>query len=359
MHARGQRLRIDSSIVGMESARRYTSSTIFSRFYKIKDYNGNLGQSSPNLNTAVSGEEEEKETGTANGSEKNQNIFDIQSGFRVNTGRISIRETLGDVFQNIRQQTMRYILDLFFPSRNNTLNVLEDFNLGSVQTVESHEAQYIYEKETTNFSTVGTVKTADGRTINFNLEIGMTREFEQYYETAVVEQQIPLCDPLVINLDSNIAELSDQKFIFDIDGDGIKDEIARLGMGSGYLAIDKNGDGMINDGNELFGTQNGDGFADLAQYDEDGNGWIDENDSIWKHLKIWSQDENGNDVLYTLADKGVGAMNLGNSSTNFSIKDQQTNETLGVIRSTGMFLYENGAVGSMQHVDLAKFNSNA
>ncbi len=343
----------------MESARRYTSSTIFSRFYKIKDYNGNLGQSSPNLNTAVSGEEEEKETGTQNSSEISQNIFDIQSGFRVNKNRLSIRDNPSDVFQNIRQQTMRYILDLFFPSRNNSLNIFENFNLGSLQTMESHEAQYIYEKETTNFSTVGTVHTADGRTINFNLEIGMTREFEQYYETGVIERQISLCDPLVINLDSNIAELSDQKFVFDIDADGIKDEIARLGMGSGYLAIDKNNDGIINDGNELFGTKNGDGFADLAQYDEDGNGWIDENDSIWKHLKIWCQDENGKDVLYTLAEKGVGALNLGSSATDFSIKDQQTNETLGVIRSTGMFLYENGAVGSMQHVDLAKFNSNA
>ncbi len=343
----------------MESARRYTSSTIFSRFYKITDYNGNLGQSSTKLNTAVSGEEEEKGTGTANGSEKNQSIFDIQNGFRVNTNRLSIRETPNDVFQSIKQQTMRYIFDLFFPSRSNNLNVLQDLNVGTINVIESKEAQYIYEKETTNFSTVGCVRTADGRTIDFNLEIGMTREFEQYYEKTVVEKNIALCDPLVINLDSNIAELSDQKFIFDIDGDGIKDEIARLGSGSGYLAIDKNDDGIINDGNELFGTKNGDGFADLARYDEDGNGWIDENDSIWNYLKIWSQDENGNDILYTLAEKGVGAMNLGNSATNFSIKDQQTNETLGVIRSTGMFLYENGAVGSMQHVDLAKFNQNA
>ena len=358
MHARGQRLRIDSSIVGMESARRYTSSNLFSRFYKITDYNGNLGQSSSNLNAAVNGEEEEKGTGAANGSEQNQSIFDLQSGFRVNTSRLSIRENPSNILQSIQQQSMSYVLDLFFPGKSNKLSTLQNFNMVSLNTIESKEVQYIYEKETTNFSTVGCVRTADGRTINFNLEIGMTREFEQYYEKSVVEKQITLCDPLVINLDTNIAELSDQKFIFDIDGDGIKDEIARLGKGSGYLAIDKNGDGIINDGNELFGTQNGDGFADLAQYDEDGNGWIDENDSIWSHLKIWSQDENGNDVLYTLAEKGVGAMNLGNSATNFSIKNQQ-NETLGVIRSTGMFLYENGAVGSMQHVDLAKFNQNA
>ena len=66
-----------------------------------------------------------------------------------------------------------------------------------------------------------------------------------------------------------MAEVSDQTFYFDLDADGKEEEISVLN-GSGYLALDKNGDGTINDGSELFGTRNGDGFADLAQYDEDG-----------------------------------------------------------------------------------------
>ena len=37
---------------------------------------------------------------------------------------------------------------------------------------------------------------------------------------------------------------------------------------------------------KLFGTSSGDGFKDLAEYDEDGNGWIDENDSIFNRLKV-------------------------------------------------------------------------
>ncbi|MFQ8776527.1 MAG: hypothetical protein ACLR78_02345 [Roseburia sp.] len=77
-----------------------------------------------------------------------------------------------------------------------------------------------------------------------------------------------LCDPLVINLDSNIANVSDQKFYFDIDADGSDDSISMLNSGSGYLALDRNGDGIINDGSELFGTQSGNGFADLAAYDK-------------------------------------------------------------------------------------------
>jgi hypothetical protein len=56
---------------------------------------------------------------------------------------------------------------------------------------------------------------------------------------------------------------------------------------------DRNGDGAIDHGRELSGATTGDGFAELAAYDEDGNGWIDENDSIYQHLRIWSKDAQG------------------------------------------------------------------
>jgi hypothetical protein len=45
-------------------------------------------------------------------------------------------------------------------------------------------------------------------------------------------------------------------------------------------------DGRVNDGRELFGPITGDGFAELAAYDDDGNNWIDENDGIYDNLSI-------------------------------------------------------------------------
>ena len=129
----------------------------------------------------------------------------------------------------------------------------------------------------------------------------MSRSFQEYYENTISYKRTSMCDPLVINLDGNIADLSDQTFLFDIDGDGKEDEINRLGAGSGFLALDKNGDGIINDGSELFGTKSGNGFADLAAYDTDHNGFIDEGDEIWDKLKIWVMDENGNQQLYSLS----------------------------------------------------------
>lgn len=221
----------------------------------------------------------------------------------------------------------------------------------NIKTFSFSRQYYHEETENTGFATQGTVKCADGREINFNLNVTMSRSFQEYYEENVRMMEVSMCDPLVINLDGNIAELSDQTFLFDLDGDGQKDEINRLGAGSGFLALDKNGDGVINDGNELFGTKSGNGFADLAAYDTDHNGFIDEGDEIWDKLKFWVTDENGEGQLYSLAEKGVGAICLQNAATDFAITDEN-NQAKGRIRNTGFFLYENGEAGSVQHVDM-------
>lgn len=222
---------------------------------------------------------------------------------------------------------------------------------GAYQLTEQYAA--VEEEENTTFSTTGTVITQDGREITFDLSVGMTRRFEASAYSASISTP-DLCDPLVINLDTNITEVSDQKFIFDIDADGVLDTISMTAGGSGFLAVDKNGDGVINDGSELFGTTSGDGFKDLAAYDDDGNGWIDEGDAIWEKLLIWSKDSDGNDKLCAVGEAGVGAIYLGNVSTNFSLNNASSNETNALIRQTGIFLYENGGVGTVQHVDFAK-----
>lgn len=117
------------------------------------------------------------------------------------------------------------------------------------------------------------------------------------------------------------------------------------------MALDSDGDGKINDGSELFGPKTGNGFADLAKYDSDNNNWIDENDPVFERLRIWSKDENGNDRLIALGQKGIGAIYLGNVNTAFDLKNSG-NELQGNLRKTGIFMRENGTVGTIQHVDL-------
>lgn len=210
---------------------------------------------------------------------------------------------------------------------------------------------FMSESESTTFASSGMVQTQDGRNISFNVEVSMSRAFMAEFNTLEAQNYIKT-DPLMINLDTNIGSVSDQKFFFDLDADGKKEEISFAGKGSGFLALDQNEDGTINDGSELFGTKSGDGFKDLARYDEDGNGWIDENDSVFSRLRIWTKDSEGNDYLIDLKKADVGAIYLGNQDTQFSLKDE-ANRLNAEIKKTGIYLKESsGAVGTLNHVDL-------
>ena len=191
---------------------------------------------------------------------------------------------------------------------------------------------------------------ADGKEIELSLDVSLSRSFVQK-TSIIMDLNRPLKDPLVISLDGRMPSLSSKSFSFDIDSDGKSDQISQLNSGSGFLALDKNDNGRIDDGSELFGTASGDGFADLSKYDDDKNGWIDENDAIFDKLQIW-QKSDGKDKLIGLGEVGIGAIFLGNTATPFSLKDE-TNQLLGEIRKSGFVLFENGRAGVISQVDLA------
>jgi hypothetical protein len=204
--------------------------------------------------------------------------------------------------------------------------------------------------QSVSFMASASVRTADGQQIDIDLELTMRSEF--YAETrSVFESGGAMQDPLVININRPAAELADTRFSFDIDADGVAEQLATLRPGSGFVALDRNGNGSIDDGTELFGAQTGDGFAELAAFDEDGNGWIDGNDSVFSKLRFWSPDGEGGSRLLALADLGVGALFLGKVATPFDLRDG-TLERQGVIRDTGFYLTESGSGGILQKIDL-------
>ena len=208
------------------------------------------------------------------------------------------------------------------------------------------------ESEATSFSADGIIKTQDGQEINFSARLNMSREFVSQTNLRMTAGEPEKKDPLVINFNGNAAELSSTRFEFDIDSDGSTDQIAVLKSDSGYLALDKNGDGKINNGSELFGTKTGQGFSELAAYDEDKNNFIDENDAIYQKLRIWQHHEDGSEQLVALGDKNIGAIYLGHTTTPFKLKDTE-NQTLGEVTSTGVYLTEQGQAGSIQQIDLS------
>jgi hypothetical protein len=215
---------------------------------------------------------------------------------------------------------------------------------------EYHESYT--ESEQMDFAASGVVQTTDGKTISFDLALSMSRYYHEESNVSIrLGDARQTKDPLVLNFEGTAAQLTSQRFAFDLDADGQTDSINFVAGGSGFLALDRNSDGAINDGSELFGAKSGDGFAELAAFDADKNGWIDENDAVYEQLRVWTKDSAGNDQLATLKEANVGAISLARVATPFDIKDA-ANSLQGQIRSSGIFLQEDGGVGTIQQIDL-------
>ena len=234
----------------------------------------------------------------------------------------SLRQRMGTEIDDLKSQTSK-------PMFSRTLSIQESY----------------MENESFSFSTQGKIMT-DSQEIDIDIDFSMTRSF-------VVEHKMDIYqsfDPLIININGEIPELSQTRFSFDLDNDGEEDQISKLNSGSGFLALDKNEDGEINQGSELFGTILGDGFSELSEYDLDNNSWIDENDSIFEKLRIWFTDEDDNKELVGLGEAGVGAIFLQATDAQYSYKTQK-NETLGELKSSGIFLHESGIAGTISQID--------
>ncbi len=235
------------------------------------------------------------------------------------------------------------------PSGSSQVEGQRTGNQGWGMVYESHEKYQ--ETESTSFSAAGIINTADGREIAFSVDLTMSRSFMQEQNISIRAGDAQKIDPLVINFSGTAAELTDTKFAFDLDTDGTADQISFVRPGSGFLAFDRNNDGLINNGRELFGPETGNGFLELSAHDEDSNGWIDENDSVFDKLRIWTRDADGNNTLFALGEKGIGAIYLGNIDTLFAVKNE-SNESLGQVSRTGLFIKEEGTAGTVQQVDL-------
>lgn len=167
-----------------------------------------------------------------------------------------------------------------------------------------------------------------------NIDLGLTpNDVASEIENAPEK----LKTPLLIDLDGyGINTLPiEQGIKFDFEGDSSPIYTGWAGPNSGFLAMDRNNDGVINDGRELFGDHtplpNGetasDGVIALTALDSNQDGLIDRSDAVWRDLKIW-QDINSNGVsekneLQSLIDIGLNNINL--SFTKNSTLDEHGN----------------------------------
>lgn len=216
--------------------------------------------------------------------------------------------------------------------------------------VDVHIEQIHQETESTGLGASGQVVTADGRTISFDYRLAMQRELTQTSTTDIqAGDAVKKVDPIALNLAGGPVALSSERSAFDIDSDGTAEQVALPAAGTYFLALDRNGNGTIDNGSELFGPASGNGFTELKALDSDKNGWIDEGDAAYAGLKLWSGADGG---LTSLDAAGVGALFVGKSaSTQFDLRSA-TNETMGQVVSSSVYLRESGTPGALQQVDL-------
>jgi len=260
---------------------------------------------------------------------------------------------LSQVTRQVTGQSVRIKAFQDSLTTSTTLRALQQGSTASspLQSVSFPNGTMYSEATSLLYSAQGTVRTEDGREIGFDLGLSMEQNTVAA-QTASFAATGLFIDPLMLQFDLDSPLLSDTSFLFDLDSDGDMEELACPGSGCGFLAFDRNGDGRINNGTELFGPESGSGFGELAQLDSDANLWIDENDPIFSQLLIWTVNGEGDGHLCSLKEAGVGAIAVTHAGTNFQLR-KTDGRVQGTIAASGLFLTEEGEVRPMQEVDLA------
>ncbi|MEL6708798.1 MAG: calcium-binding protein, partial [Pseudomonadota bacterium] len=124
-------------------------------------------------------------------------------------------------------------------------------------------------------------------------------------------------DPIVLDLDGDGYELTTQRnsgVHFEFDGDGFAEKTGWVRPDDGFLVLDANGNGIVDDSSEFFGDETQGGFVELASHDLNADGIIDASDAIFSQLQVW-RDANSDGVtdngeLVTLTDLGIVSISV-------------------------------------------------
>lgn len=224
--------------------------------------------------------------------------------------------------------------------------------MSEVKTVKMtvNLTQLVEEHESMKFSAGGIIKTSDGAEISLDLAMMMERQYSAT-ESVSFSKEVRFKDPILLNFDGSSAVLSDESFAFDIDADGESEWLSYLTGANGWLGLDKNNNGKIDDGSELFGGLTGQGFEELSRYDEDNNGFIDAADAVFDDLLIWRKSMQSEQLL-SLEKSHIGAIFTGSEETDFDLKND-TNQMIGRVIKSGLYVSDSGAAGLVQQIDMA------
>jgi Ca2+-binding RTX toxin-like protein len=170
----------------------------------------------------------------------------------------------------------------------------------------------------------------------------------------------PRRDPLTFDLDGDGIETvgidPNNPILFDHDADGVKTTTGWVLPDDAFLVLDRNGNGTIDNGTELFGDSTpllvggnaADGFAALQDQDTNADGQVNANDANFANLRLW-QDLNQNGIseaneLFTLNQKGIASINVTKTENNTLLPNGN------VLADTGSYTKTDGTVGSLGEI---------
>jgi len=171
------------------------------------------------------------------------------------------------------------------------------------------------------------------------------------FRTAAGIRPTPVYDPLAIDLQNDgiqTVAIDDSPVTFDHNADGVRTGTGWISSDDAWLALDRNGNGLIDSGRELLGTdyvkadnQFARSGADaLSDLDSHRDGVIDAQDAAFRELRLW-QDLNQNGIsdsgeLFSLADKGIAQISLTATTASTYLGNGNTQlSTLQVTRADG------------------------
>ncbi len=181
-------------------------------------------------------------------------------------------------------------------------------------------------------------------------------------------------DPLTLDLNGNGIETVPLKvppLLFDINASGIKIGTGWIAPDDGLLVLDRNGNGTVDSGAELFGdatpaydaagnptsARTADGFAALAQEDSNADGVVNALDARFADLKVWrdlNQDGISQpDELTSLADAGIASFNTARTLNSQMLPSGNQMADLGTFTRADGSTGATGAPQGMADINLA------
>ena len=222
------------------------------------------------------------------------------------------------------------------------LQNIEAQGLGFRFTMDSSYTYHEYERSDVYFS--GDIQLADGTAIAIDLQSSLEREVYVHEQVSLSFGTLPV-DPLVLAVEASDVGFSNQRTDFDLNADGSIDSMATLNAGSYFLSLDKNNNGRLDDGSELFGPQTGQGFQELAAYDQDQNGFIDAADDIYASLRLSTLNTDGSQHHFSLAEKNIGA--IATHSIDQQFQFNTNNEQLAQLKRSSYAVKDGAALGQI------------